>query len=71
MVLTAHAGVLAGPNFPLLTLNGSMITTGNVFFASSTAALRSNDNEGNRPELPKLTIQAAVRACAAKNTFHF
>jgi hypothetical protein len=67
MALTAFPGILAGQTWPVLELNGAMITTGNLYFVDSAHANASDNNTGDREDYPMATLDAAVGKCTANN----
>lgn len=64
MPLTNFPNGLASFGMPVL---GPVMTTGNVFFVSSTHTNANTGNAGTSPDAPISTIDAAVGRCTANN----
>ena len=66
MTLTAYPNGVSSFGMPLIG-SGPVLTTGNVFFVSSTASNASNGNVGTSPDKPFATIDYAIGKCTAGN----
>jgi hypothetical protein len=69
MTLTAFPNGISSFGMPVIGA-GPVLTTGNVFFVSSTSTGASNGNLGTAPDRPLSTIDAAVGKCTANNGDH-
>lgn len=66
--MTNFTGVLSVNGVPVVGGGGGIpFTTGNVFFVSSTATNKSDNNNGDTPLYPMATIDAAIGRCTANN----